>query len=188
MGNVIEIFVEETPNPNSLKFTPNRRLYEGEAVFDFTDPAQVGDKSPLAKALFELEGVVGVFLHSGFVTVSKTPEAGWDYLRRQVEDILQNTLSGDGDVISRSGPDAVESGDRSDVEERIVRLLEEYVRPAVARDGGDIIFDSFEDGTVFLHLRGSCHGCPSSIMTLKMGIERLLMSQIPEVKSVEALT
>ncbi len=180
------IQTELTPNPASLKFLPGQTVLPGGGR-DFPD-TDAAAASPLASRLFGLDGVTGVFLGQDFVTVSKADAKGWDTLKPMVLGaIMEHFTSGEpvvADAGAREG--GVTEGD-SEVVRQIKELLETRVRPAVAQDGGDIIFDAFQDGTVYLHMRGSCSGCPSSTATLKHGIENMLRHYIPEVQAVEAV-
>ena len=180
------IQTEQTPNPASLKFLPGREVVAG-GVLDFTDPERV-EASPLARRLFAVEGVTGVFLGADFVTVTKAEGQDWYVLKPAVLGaIMEHYLSGDP-VIEPDVELADEGGAPSGEDDALVRqireLIETRVRPAVAQDGGDIIFRGFERGVVYLHMRGSCAGCPSSTITLKNGIENLLRYYVPEVVEV----
>ena len=180
------IQTEQTPNPASLKFLPGREVVE-LGVLDFTDPERV-EASPLARRLFAVEGVTGVFLGADFVTVTKAEGQDWYVLKPAVLGaIMEHYLSGDP-VIEPDVELADEGGAPADEDDALVRqireLIETRVRPAVAQDGGDIIFRGFERGVVYLHMRGSCAGCPSSTITLKNGIENLLRYYVPEVVEV----
>jgi len=180
------IQTEQTPNPASLKFLPGREVVAG-GVLDFTDPERVA-ASPLARRLFAVEGVTGVFLGADFITVTKAEGQDWYVLKPAVLGaIMEHYLSGDP-VVEPDVELADEGGAPGDEDDALVRqireLIETRVRPAVAQDGGDIIFRGFERGVVYLHMRGSCAGCPSSTITLKNGIENLLRYYVPEVVEV----
>jgi Fe-S cluster biogenesis protein NfuA len=179
------IQTEQTPNPASLKFLPGREVVAG-GVLDFTDPEQLG-ASPLAQRLFGVEGVTGVFLGADFITVTKAEGQDWYALKPAVLGaIMEHYLSGDPVLEPRA--EVEEEGAASDEDDEIVKqireLIDTRVRPAVAQDGGDIIFRGFERGVVYLHMRGACSGCPSSTITLKNGIENLLRYYVPEVVEV----
>lgn len=184
------IQTEDTPNPAALKFLPGKAVLES-GVADFTgrDAAQ---RSPLARLLFEIDGVAGVFLGSDFVTVTKTGDKSWQVLKPMVLGAVMDHYTS-GAPIMESGEAAAEdeefSDEGADVEiiAQIKELIDTRVRPAVAQDGGDIIYKGFKNGTVYLNLRGSCAGCPSSTATLKMGIENMLKHYVPEVLQVEAM-
>jgi Fe-S cluster biogenesis protein NfuA len=180
------IQTEQTPNPASLKFLPGREVM-ARGVADFTDRDGTA-ASPLARRLFEVEGVSGVFLGADFITVTKAEGQDWYVLKPAVLGaIMEHFLSGDPVLEPDSGL-ADEKPGADDQDDELVRqireLIETRVRPAVAQDGGDIIFRGFERGVVYLHMRGSCSGCPSSTITLKNGIENLLRYYVPEVVEV----
>ncbi len=176
---------ERTPNPDSLKWVLGRRVVEGteSAHFPEAPPREV---SPLAARLFEVEGVAAVFLAANFVTVTKRADCEWTDLAQPVVDVLKECLAGDGAALGPAYRPQT-SGEEGDLVERIRTILDQEVRPAVAMDGGDIVFAGFRDGVVEVYLQGSCSGCPSSTMTLKQGIEARLMEAIPEVREVVAL-
>ncbi len=180
------IQTEPTPNPATLKFLPGRVVME-QGTANFTDPATAA-RSPLAERLFTLPGVTGVFLGADFITVSKAEEADWYQLKPSVLGVIMEHFTAGGPVILgavESDEAAEEEGD--EVVQQIKELLETRVRPAVAQDGGDIIFHRYEDGIVYLHMQGSCSGCPSSTATLKAGIENMLRHYVPEVVEVRAI-
>ncbi len=185
------IQTESTPNPATMKFLPGRAvLKEGAADFPTADAAQ---RSPLAARLFAIDGVAGVMLGTDFVTVTKGG-GDWASLKPQILGAIMEHFTKGLAVLEaeESGAGLAESYDPKDEEivVQIKELLETRVRPAVARDGGDIVFRGFEgsSGTVFLNMRGSCAGCPSSTATLKNGIENMLRHYIPEVNAVEAVS
>ena len=179
------IQTEQTPNPSTLKFLPGRVVME-KGTMDFAT-AEAAVPSPLAKRLFAVEGVERVFFGSDFVTVTKAADRDWQVLKPSIlGGIMEHYTSGDPVVA-----DAAEAGAAADDDEvvaQIKELLDTRVRPAVAQDGGDIIYKGFDgsSGIVFLQLHGSCAGCPSSTMTLKNGIENLLKHYVPEVVEVQA--
>ncbi len=177
------IQTETTPNPASMKFLPDCIVLEnGAADFPNSDAAQ---SSPLAQRLFLVGGVKGVFLGHDFITVTKSADADWQTLKPQILAGIMEYFSSGQPVINAGAQSPALSGDQVDeISAQIIELLETRVRPAVAMDGGDIAFDRFEDGIVYLHLRGSCAGCPSSTATLKMGIENMLKHYVPEVVEV----
>ncbi len=181
------IQTEETPNPATLKFLPGRTVMEtGTADFPAAEAAK---RSPLAEHLFGLDGVTGVFLGSDFITVTKNGDRDWYLMKPAILGvIMEHFTAGRPVLIDDAGPpgDAVAEED-SEVVAQIKELLDTRVRPAVAQDGGDIIFQSFEEGVVYLHLQGACSGCPSSTATLNMGIENMLRHYIPEVVEVCAV-
>ncbi len=179
------IQTEATPNPQTLKFLPGRDVLPGGAV-DYPTPAD-GAPSPLARRLFAVRGVRGVFLGSDFIAVTKD-DSDWAHLKPALLGaVMEHFMSGEPVVEDASAPmGADEDFDEADAEtvSVIKELIETRVRPAVANDGGDIIFQSFRDGVVSLHMRGACAGCPSSTATLKHGIENLLRHFVPEVREV----
>jgi len=182
------IQTETTPNPATLKFLPGRTVLAGETRdYRSLDDA---DQSPLAQRLFSIDGVIGVFLAEDFISVTK--KAGeWQHVKPAIlGTIMDHFLSGDPVVTTQGEADATdEFFDAADEEtvETIKELIETRVRPAVAQDGGDIIFKGFRDGVVFLQMQGACAGCPSSTMTLKHGIENLLRHFLPDVREVRAV-
>ena len=181
------IQTEETPNPATLKFLPGRAVAESGSVdFASVDGAA---RSPLAERLFKVEGVERVFLGQDFVTITKSDKKDWAVLKPALLGVIMEHFVSGQPVLLEIGADAggapPDSGEEDDeIVAQIKELLETRVRPAVAQDGGDIIFQSFEDGIVYLHMQGSCSGCPSSTATLKMGIENMLRHYVPEVIEV----
>jgi Fe-S cluster biogenesis protein NfuA len=184
---MIDITLEFTPNPNTLKYVINRTLIErGAANFTSKNAAA---KSPLALKLFDVPGVVGVMVGKNFVTVTKGETGDWESLNNGVMSTLKEHLSSgaeifDADYALSVAPAASAGQGEGELENKIRTILDEEIRPAVAMDGGDITFERFEDGVVYLNLQGSCSGCPSSTATLKMGIETRLKAAIPEVQEV----
>ena len=181
------IQTEQTPNPATLKFLPGRTVLE-TGTADFTNAEEAECRSPLASNLFGIDGVAGVFLGADFITITKSAEKEWHVLKPAILGaIMEHMTTGlpiISDVPATEASDV--SGEDSDVVVQIKELLETRVRPAVAQDGGDIVFEGFDSGVVYLQLRGACAGCPSSTMTLKMGIENMLRHYIPEVTEVRA--
>jgi Fe-S cluster biogenesis protein NfuA len=178
------IQTEQTPNPATLKFLPGREVMQ-RGVADFTTPEHAA-ASPLARRVFAVDGVTGVFFGTDFITVTKAADQDWYALKPAVLGaIMEHYMSGDPVLEPRA---EVEEDGGSDEDDEIVRqireLIDTRVRPAVAQDGGDIIFRGFERGVVYLHMRGACSGCPSSTITLKNGIENLLRYYVPEVVEV----
>ena len=178
------IQTEQTPNPQTLKFLPGKVVMdEGTAFYQNISEAQI---SPFAKRLFNIEGVEGVFFGSDFITITKSEAFDWQMMKPLVlGSIMDHYNSGDSTLIEKVTTEnrtLNESDD--DVVKQIKELLDTRVRPAVAMDGGDIIYDSFKDGIVYLHMQGACSGCPSSTATLKMGIENMLKHYVPEVQEV----
>lgn len=177
------IQTEQTPNPATLKFLPGVEVM-GRGTADFTSREDAA-RSPLAQRLFEIDGVTGVFLGADFISVSKSDDVDWFMLKPSILGVIMEHFTA-GRPIPIGGDDESGAADEDDDEvvAQIKELLDTRVRPAVAQDGGDIIFQGFEDGVVYLHMRGACAGCPSSTMTLKAGIENMLRHYIPEVNEV----
>lgn len=179
----VEVSLEFTPNPNTLKYVVNRTLLaSGAANFPTKESAE---RSPLAKRLFSVLGVTAVMVGRNFVTVTKGNEGDWEGLNRGVNDTLKDHLGKNLPVVDESVVTSGPTGQGTGViEDKIREILDREIRPAVAMDGGDITFEKFENGVVYLYLQGSCSGCPSSTATLKMGIENRLKEAIPEVQEV----
>ena len=190
-GNpVISIYTEMTPNPETMKFVANKLLYPGKSI-DFPD-VEAAKPSPLAIELFGFPFIKSVFIASNFVTLTKTSDTDWNDVIPSIRQFLKEYLEEGKPVINEEEVVVVRSegntidADDDDVVKRIKELLENYVKPAVEMDGGAIQFKDYEDGTVTLMLQGSCSGCPSSMITLKAGIEGMMKRMIPEVKEVVA--
>jgi Fe-S cluster biogenesis protein NfuA len=181
------IQTEHTPNPATLKFLPGRDVM-GSGTVHFTAATEAVN-SPLAQRLFEIAGVEGVFLGSDFVTITKGADRDWSVLKPEVLGTIMEHFTSGQPVVLGEGDAAEENFDPADAEivVTIKELLETRVRPAVAQDGGDIVFRGFDKGVVLLHMQGSCAGCPSSTATLKMGIENMLRHYVPEVTEVRAV-
>jgi Fe-S cluster biogenesis protein NfuA len=183
------IQTEQTPNPATLKFLPGRPVMVSGTA-NFTDLQTASRRSPLAERLFSLPHVTGVFLGSDFITVAKQ-DGDWYQLKPAILAVIMEHFTAGRPVLVAASADnpMVESSDEDEDEivSQIKELLETRVRPAVAQDGGDIIFHDYEDGVVYLHMQGSCSGCPSSTATLKAGIENMLRYYIPEVVEVRAV-
>ena len=183
------IQTEQTPNPQTLKFLPGKVVMEdGTAFFQNVDEAS---NSPFAKRLFGVEGVDGVFFGSDFITITKNQSLDWQVMKPLIlGSIMDHYNSGDVTVFSEDSEKNTsldKNENDSDIVKQIKELLDTRVRPAVAMDGGDIIYDSFKDGIVYLHMQGACSGCPSSTATLKMGIENMLKHYVPEVQEVRPI-
>lgn len=178
------IQTESTPNPATLKFLPGQDVL-GRGTADLPDLA-AAQGSPLGRRVWAVDGVAGVFLGADFITVTKQADASWDHIKPAVLGaVMDHFLSGEPALETAQGPaHAVHTGEDGAIVEQIKELLDTRVRPAVAQDGGDITFHGFERGIVYLHMQGACAGCPSSTLTLKMGIENLLRHYIPEVTEV----
>ena len=181
------IQTEPTPNPATLKFLPGRDV-TGVGTADFAAAAEAS-KSPLAERLFGIDGVVRVFLGSDFITVTKADTSEWHHLKPAILGAIMEHFTSGAPVLASGDEDLEETFAPEDAEivATIKELIETRVRPAVAQDGGDIIFRSFEEGIVSLHMCGSCSGCPSSTATLKHGIENMLRHYVPEVVEVRAV-
>ena len=178
------IQTEGTPNPATLKFLPGCDVM-GQGAANFTN-VEMAQRSPLAVRLFETEGVEGVYLGGDFITVTKTADKEWETLKPLLLGSIMEHFTAGRPVIEGRDEEGGEEADGS-IESQIKELLDTRVRPAVAQDGGDIIFHSFEDGVVYLTMQGACSGCPSSTATLKHGIENMLRHYIPEVQEVRAV-
>ncbi len=189
-GNpIISIYTEMTPNPETMKFVVNKLLYPGKSA-DFPDEASA-KPSPLATELFSFPFIRGVFIASNFVTLTKTSETDWDDVAPTVKAFLKEYLGEGHPIIDEEELAAMVVNNLSEEEEtdlvkRIKELLENYVKPAVEMDGGAIQFKQYEQGKLTLMLQGSCSGCPSSMITLKAGIEGMMKRMIPEVREVVA--
>jgi Fe-S cluster biogenesis protein NfuA len=191
-GNpVISIYTEMTPNPETMKFVANKLLYPGKSI-DFPE-VSAADASPLAQELFGFPFVKAVFIASNFVTLTRSSaDTDWQEVIPTIRQFLKEYLEGGKLVIDEAlipqiaNEEVVLSGDEGDIIKRIQDILENYVKPAVEMDGGAIQFKSYKDGKVNLMLQGSCSGCPSSMITLKAGIEGMMKRMIPEVQEVVA--
>lgn len=184
------IQTEQTPNPASLKFIPGCEVL-GQGTAEFTSADDATAASPLAAQLFKIDGITGVFLGSDFVTVSKSDALPWPAIKPLVLGVIMEHFTKGLPVLNNeheaSAPARHAADDNdSDVVRQIKEILDTRIRPAVAADGGDVVFFDFDDGVVYLQMRGACAGCPSSSMTLKSGIENLLKHFIPEVTEVRA--
>jgi NFU1 iron-sulfur cluster scaffold homolog, mitochondrial len=186
------IQTEATPNPDSLKFIPGREVLGAAGSRDFPSREEAKAASPLAATLFDLDGVRRVYLGDEFITITKEADTDWAHLKPFVLGAIMEHFVADLPVLSSGGgsedeDNIVYEGEAAEIVEQIKDLIETRVRPAVAQDGGDIAFHSWEHdtGIVKLHMRGACAGCPSSAMTLKQGIENMLRHYVPEVNAVE---
>lgn len=183
----VDVALEFTPNPNTLKYVVNRVLLpSGAANYVSLESAS---NSPLAQKLLKIDGVKGVMVGRNFITVSKGDEGDWESIHKNSQETIAQHLEKnetviEGDVTSAPSQHTQASGE---IEQKIRQILDDEIRPAVAMDGGDITFDKYEDGVVYLFLQGSCSGCPSSTVTLKMGIETRLKEMIPEIKEVVSI-
>ena len=174
---------ETTPNPNSLKFLPGKTV-SNSGSFEITKKDDV--KNELIRSLMSVNGVEGIFLSKDFISVNKYDDTSWDEIKHIVISLINDFYSsGKECVIEKSLSEETEN--LEDIEKKIVKILDEKIRPAVAKDGGDIKFKEFKNGVVKVQLQGSCSGCPSSTMTLKQGVQNLLCHYIPEIKEVVAI-
>eukprot|EP01026_Neomeris_dumetosa_P057345 TRINITY_DN5276_c0_g1_i2.p1 TRINITY_DN5276_c0_g1~~TRINITY_DN5276_c0_g1_i2.p1 ORF type:complete len:185 (-),score=23.52 TRINITY_DN5276_c0_g1_i2:167-721(-) len=178
------IQTEETPNPATLKFIPGVTVL-ANGTADFPNPEAAG-RSPLATRLFEVDGVKAVFLGADFITITKDEDREWQLLKPSLLGVIMEHFAAGRPVLNEAAEGETEQDQEEDDEVvgQIKMLLDTRVRPAVAMDGGDIVFHGFEDGVVYLHMQGACAGCPSSTATLKMGIENMLRHYVPEVQEV----
>lgn len=184
-ADCLRMHAERTPNPNSLKWVLGEPIAAPGTAASF-EQAPPRDVSPLAAALFGVEGVVGVFVASDFVTVSKSDAVDWLDLAQPIVEVLRASLGAGESALGPAWTPA-ESATRGEVADRVRAAIDEWIRPAVARDGGDVVFRGFRDGVVELQMRGACSGCPSAAATLRFAIEKRLCEAVPEVKSVVAV-
>ena len=174
---------EITPNPNSLKFLPGKNV-SNKGSFEITQKDQTNNE--LVKNLLSINGVEGIFLGKDFISINKYDDTSWDDIKHIVISLINDFYSSGKECVVENT--LIENNENlKDIEKKIIKILDEKIRPAVAKDGGDIKFKEFKDGTVKVQLQGSCSGCPSSTMTLKQGVQNLLCHYLPEVKKVEAL-
>ena len=174
---------EITPNPNSLKFLPGKSV-SNKGSFEITQKDQTNNE--LVKNLLSVNGVEGIFLGKDFISINKYDDTSWDEIKHIVISLINDFYSSGKECVVENS--LTENNENlKEIEKKIVKILDEKIRPAVAKDGGDIKFKEFKDGTVKVQLQGSCSGCPSSTMTLKQGVQNLLCHYLPEVKKVEAL-
>ena len=177
------IQTEITPNPNSLNFLPGK-VVSNHGSFEITKKDETNNE--LIRNLLSVNGVESIFLGSDFISVNKNNNASWDEIKHIVISLINDFYSsGKKSVVEKSLNEETEN--LEEIEKKIVKILDQKIRPAVAKDGGDIKFKEFKDGIVKVQLQGSCSGCPSSTMTLKQGVQNLLCHYIPEVKGVEAI-
>ena len=174
---------EITPHPNSLKFLPGKNV-SNKGSFEITQKDQTNNE--LVKNLLSINGVEGIFLGKDFISINKYDDTSWDDIKHIVISLINDFYSTGKECVVENT--LIENNENlKDIEKKIVKILDEKIRPAVAKDGGDIKFKEFKDGIVKVQLQGSCSGCPSSTMTLKQGVQNLLCHYLPEVKKVEAL-
>jgi len=180
------IQTEQTPNPATLKFLPGQTVLE-EGTADFTDAEAARTRSPLAARLFDVDGVAAVFFGRDFITITKSDAKEWHVMKPALLGAIMEHFTA-GRAVMNAPAAAEDVAEDNEIVAQIKELLDTRVRPAVAMDGGDIVYHGFEDGVVFLHMQGACAGCPSSTATLKMGIENMLKHYIPEVVEVRAVS
>ena len=174
---------EVTPNPNSLKFLPGKQV-SNSGPYEITNKDQINNE--LVKNILSVTGVEGIFLGQDFISVNKSDKSKWDEIKHIVISFINDFYS-DGKEFVIDENIKQEESDLNEIEQKIVKILNQKIRPAVARDGGDIKFKEYKDGVVKVQLQGSCSGCPSSTMTLKRGVQNLLCHYLPEVKEVIAI-
>jgi len=174
---------EVTPNPNSLKFLPGKKV-SNSGPYEITNKDQISNE--LVRNIFSINGVEGVFLGQDFISVNKSEQTKWDEIKHIVISFINDFYSGGKEFVIDENIIQEESN-LDEIEQKIVKILDQKIRPAVARDGGDIKFKEYKDGVVKVQLQGSCSGCPSSTMTLKQGVQNLLCHYLPEVKEVIAI-
>jgi Fe-S cluster biogenesis protein NfuA len=178
------IQTQETPNPNSLKFLPGKKVSnDGPYEFLYEDQTEI----PLLKNILSINGVTGIFLSDDFLSINKTQDEKWENIKHIVISYLNEFYDKGNEFIINKKSELDDNNDYGEIENKIIKILETKIRPAVARDGGDIAFKEFKDGKVTVMLKGSCSGCPSSTLTLKQGVQNLLCHYIPEVKEVLAV-
>lgn len=192
----VTLYSEITPNPSTMKFVANKYILPSGESANFTTQAQAKGYSPFAEELFKFPFVDGVFLAANFVTVTKTDNISWDFITMQLRDFIREWITNCKDILIKSQDDIVEGEDasievpdieESEYDEKIMALLDQYVRPAVENDGGAIDYVGYDNGKVIVKMKGSCAGCPSSTATLKGGIETLLKQHLPNIQEVVAL-
>ncbi len=193
----ITVYAEMTPNPATMRYVASRMLVPDGRMIEFRTPAEAEAVSPLAGHVFNLPFVTGVFISGNFITVTRNDSVTWDLVQMELREYIQEYLNTDGRVVNDDAPAQAlaDANERAvthaepvdDMERKIIHVLDEYVAPAVAGDGGHIAFRSFKDGVVAVDLRGSCSGCPSSMVTLKGGVENLLKQMVPGVREVVAV-
>ncbi|MCP3931755.1 MAG: NifU family protein [Bacteroidetes bacterium] len=189
----VMLYTEQTPNPESLKFVTNRMLYKGLA--DFREEANVQDWSPLATALFDFPFVRGVYISNNYVTISKEYNYSWSDIMLELRDFIKNYVEEGKSIVKEGYAEAMKAIEKEKIEagyseedaevaQKVIELIDTYVKPSVEMDGGNIEFRSYNDGVVNVALQGSCSGCPSATVTLKSGIEAMLQRMVPQVKEV----
>ena len=179
------IQTENTPNPNSLKFIPGKKVLN-EGVIEIFEKSQTDNE--LVRNIMSVDGVKSIFLTKDYLSVNKKEDTDWEEIKHIIKSFINDYYSNENEneIVIDHESNGEESGDLKEVEKKIIKILDTKIRPAVARDGGDIKFQEFSNGIVKVKLQGSCSGCPSSLMTLKQGVQNLLKHYVKEVNSVEA--
>ena len=172
---------QNTPNPNSLKFLPSKEV-SNDDPFEITDKNKSDNE--LVKNILSINGVTGIFLAEDFLSVNKDEKTNWEDLKHIIISFINDYYASGNEIVIDSNKISSTETQLSEIEKKIIKILETKIRPAVARDGGDIKFKKYNNGIVTVQLQGSCSGCPSSIMTLKQGVQNLLCHYIPEIKTV----
>jgi len=175
---------QNTPNPNSLKFLPSKKV-SNDDPFEITDKNKSNNE--LVRNILSINGVTGIFLAEDFLSVNKDEQIKWEDLKHIIISFINDYYASGNEIVIDSNKISSTETQLSEIEKKIIKILETKIRPAVARDGGDIKFKKYNNGIVTVQLQGSCSGCPSSIMTLKQGVQNLLCHYIPEVKEVIAV-
>ncbi len=183
--NNVNIYLEANPNPNSLKFVTDRMLVNEGVVKDYPDADSTKD-SPIAKKLFSFDYVDRVFIMSNFITITKNNQVHWDNIKLELRNFIKKHIEDENKIVEIKPQEKKKLSSNKEIDKKIINILDEYIKPAVEQDGGAIQFESFKKGTVKVSLQGACSGCPSSMITLKSGIENLLKRFVPEVKEVVA--
>ena len=192
----VTVYSEITPNPSTMKFVANKYILPSGESANFTSQSQTIGYSPLAEELFKFPFVDGVFLAANFVTVTKTDNVSWDFITMQLRDFVREWIAECKEILLKSQDPVMEEEEpslevpkieESEYDDKIIALLDQYVRPAVENDGGAIDYVGYDEGKVIVKMKGSCAGCPSSTATLKGGIETLLKQHLPNVQEVVAL-
>tara|TARA_B100001250_G_scaffold337162_1_gene303886 strand:- start:689 stop:1270 length:582 start_codon:yes stop_codon:yes gene_type:complete len=183
--NNVNIYLEANPNPNSLKFVTDRMLVDEGVVKDYPDAESTKD-SPIAKKLFSFDYVDRVFIMSNFITITKNNKVHWDNIKLELRNFIKKHIEDGNKIVEIQPQEKKKLSSNKEIDKKIINILDEYIKPAVEQDGGAIQFESFKKGTVKVSLQGACSGCPSSMITLKSGIEKLLKRFVPEVKEVVA--
>jgi|TARA_B100000902_G_C27264071_1_gene892466 Fe-S cluster biogenesis protein NfuA len=183
--NNINIYLEANPNPNSLKFVTDKMLVDEGIVKDYPDIESTSD-SPIAKKLFEFDYVDRVFIMSNFITITKNNQIHWDNIKLELRNFIKKYIEDGKKIVELQPQKNKKTSPNKEIDKKIIQILDEYIKPAVEQDGGAIQFESFQKGKVKVSLQGACSGCPSSMITLKSGIEKLLKRFVPEVVEVVA--